>query len=179
MKIAPARPPCSRPPSIFQRIHAQDQKDLRQCWRTHPDTFAALHRIFHFTIDACASDANALLPRYWTEADDAFAQDWRDERVFCNPPFRRSRSAMEKAPEGRLAFVISCVTTISNKYFHSNQPSHVFLPHGRWKYLPPLGLKGTSSNPIPTLAMIYGASARELRRLAGLGTILRTETLPA
>ena len=61
----------------------------REDWRTPVDLFAALHREFAFTVDAAASERNALLPRFWTRESDAFLQDWRGERVFCNPPYGR------------------------------------------------------------------------------------------
>jgi phage N-6-adenine-methyltransferase len=51
--------------------------------------FLPLHEEFHFTIDACASIENALLPRYYTKEQDAFVQDYTGERVFCNPPYSR------------------------------------------------------------------------------------------
>ena len=67
-------------------------------WETPPALFATLHRAHDFTIDAAASDENAKLPRYWTAHTDALLQDWRGERVFCNPPFGRGIAAwMEKA----------------------------------------------------------------------------------
>ena len=44
-------------------------------------------------IDAFASEATALLPRFWAEtptlgaeAVDAFAQEWRGERAWAHPP---------------------------------------------------------------------------------------------
>lgn len=65
--------------------------------RTPPDLFAAEHQRWQFTIDAAASDANAMLPRYWTRADDALAQDWGAERVWCNPPYSALFAWVEKA----------------------------------------------------------------------------------
>jgi phage N-6-adenine-methyltransferase len=159
--------------SIFSRISRQDQKDLRQCWRTHPEVFEALDRIFRFTIDACASKANALLPRYWTAAQDAFAQDWRGERVFCNPPFRLSRQAMEKGPSARLAVIITCVTTLSNRYLHERRPDHVFFPERRMKFLRPHGLVGPTTNPLPCVVMLYGARESHLKQLRRLGSVYR------
>lgn len=52
-----------------------------------PEDFAPLHERFQFTIDAAAAEHNARLPRYWTRADDALAQSWAGERVWCNPPY--------------------------------------------------------------------------------------------
>lgn len=51
------------------------------------EDFAGLNLRFRFTIDAAATPENARLPRYWTAADNALEQDWRGERVWCNPPY--------------------------------------------------------------------------------------------
>lgn len=56
-------------------------------WATPRPLFAALHREFQFTIDACAHAGNACLPRYWSEQDNALNQSWAGERAFMNPPF--------------------------------------------------------------------------------------------
>lgn len=57
--------------------------------RADPVWFADLHARHRFTIDAAASAENALLPRFWTRADDALEQSWKGERVWCNPPYSR------------------------------------------------------------------------------------------
>lgn len=64
----------------------------RNEWRTPPDLFALLHRRYGFTVDAAASEANHLLPRYWT-AQESGLRDWSGERVFCNPPYGSSDAA--------------------------------------------------------------------------------------
>lgn len=50
------------------------------------EDFSPLHARFGFTIDAAATAENARLKRYWTAEDDALAQSWAGERVWCNPP---------------------------------------------------------------------------------------------
>lgn len=61
------------------------------------EDFAPLNKRFGFTIDAAASVENAKLPRFWTVDDDALAQSWTDERVWCNPPYSNIRPWVEKA----------------------------------------------------------------------------------
>ena len=70
-------------------------------WRTPPDFFKLLDDEFHFTLDAAASHANHLLPRYCTPNGKfdlkTGSEKWRlhgltvgawdGERVFCNPPY--------------------------------------------------------------------------------------------
>jgi phage N-6-adenine-methyltransferase len=71
-----------------------DNKDDRA---VPPHIFAPWHAEFQFTIDAAANHHNAKLPRYWTEKDNALAQSWAPERVYCNPPFSTLQPWIEKA----------------------------------------------------------------------------------
>lgn len=43
-------------------------------WRTPQRLYSNLHREFTFTVDAAASDQNALPPNYWTEETDSLSQ---------------------------------------------------------------------------------------------------------
>lgn len=61
------------------------------------EDFAPLHERFRFTIDAAATADNARLPRFWTPVEDAFAQDWSPERVWCNPPYSNIEAWVGKA----------------------------------------------------------------------------------
>lgn len=64
---------------------------------TCPGLWLEVHSRFQFTIDAAASAANAMLPRYWTRKDNALKQSWAGERVWCNPPYSRLYPWVEKA----------------------------------------------------------------------------------
>jgi site-specific DNA-methyltransferase (adenine-specific) len=63
-----------------------------------PDwVFDPLHRMLHFTVDACASQQNAKLERYFTKEQNGLLQSWLDERVWCNPPYSEVAPWLEKA----------------------------------------------------------------------------------
>lgn len=64
---------------------------------TRRDFFDPLHAAHAFTLDSAASDANALLPRYFTRDRDGLAQSWGAERVWCNPPYSSIAPWVEKA----------------------------------------------------------------------------------
>lgn len=65
--------------------------------RTPRAFFEKLHRDRKFTVDAAANAENALLPRFWSIADDGLWQSWRDHRVWCNPPYSNIAPWVEKA----------------------------------------------------------------------------------
>ena len=56
-------------------------------WPTPQFLFEAMHAEFKFTLDPCATPANAKCPRYYTRIEDGLRQDWSNERVWMNPPF--------------------------------------------------------------------------------------------
>ena len=88
-----------------QQVDARGADDATDDRRTPRDLFDARHALHRFTIDAAASPENAMLTRFWTRADDALAQDWRGERVWCNPPYSDLRPWVEKAAKGGAAIV--------------------------------------------------------------------------
>jgi phage N-6-adenine-methyltransferase len=61
-------------------------------WPTPDDLFATLNGEFRFTLDACASAANAKCARFYSRTDNGLAQPWYG-RVWCNPPYGRQLGA--------------------------------------------------------------------------------------
>ena len=55
--------------------------------RTPKEIWEELKIEFNFTVDACASDKNHLLPKYWTKDIDALKQNWDNEIVYCHPMY--------------------------------------------------------------------------------------------
>lgn len=70
-------------------VHYSSQK---HDWTTPKDFFDKLNAEFGFTLDAAASDHNALCARYFTEQDNGLAKDWTGT-VWCNPPYGRQIGA--------------------------------------------------------------------------------------
>ncbi len=58
-------------------------------WPTPRWLFDALHTEFGFTLDPCATRANAKCARFFTRVDDGLRQDWSRDAVFMNPPYGR------------------------------------------------------------------------------------------
>ena len=57
-------------------------------WETPAWLYDALDHEFAFTFDGAATDANAKCRKAATASDTTNPdEDWRDERVFCNPPY--------------------------------------------------------------------------------------------
>lgn len=55
-------------------------------WETPQELFEALDGEFHFTLDVCATKANAKCRRFFTEQDDGLAQEWSGV-CWMNPPY--------------------------------------------------------------------------------------------
>lgn len=89
-----------------QRSRKRGADDATDDRRTPRELFDGLHATHRFTVDAAASAANALLPRYWTVADDGLAQSWIGERVWCNPPYSNLEAWARKARTGGAECVV-------------------------------------------------------------------------
>ena len=71
-------------------------------WATPRWLFAQLDREFHFTLDPCATSANAVCSAYFTAAADGRLQPWPG-RVFCNPPYGRGTEEWFAHAESEIA----------------------------------------------------------------------------
>lgn len=58
-------------------------------WTTPKDLFFKLDSEFHFDIDACASDENALCNEYYTKTCSILDHDFVNKSIFMNPPYGR------------------------------------------------------------------------------------------
>jgi hypothetical protein len=90
--------------------------------RTPTDIWADLSKEFAFTIDVCASDANHLLPRYYTAENSALNHSWEGEIAYIHPLFDgKIGKFVEKAsatPNLTAVFLLPAST--HTKYFHDH-----------------------------------------------------------
>ena len=81
-------------------------------WSTPIDFFNRLDQEYNFTLDPCASVANATCDYYFTEQDNGLNQDWGGYSVFMNPPYGRKISkwvqkAYEESCKGLVVVVLT------------------------------------------------------------------------
>ena len=126
-------------------------------WATPPAVFAALDSEFGFTLDACASAANAKCARYFDQAVDGLAQDWAPETTWLNPPYGRvigdwMAKAADEAERG--ATVVCLVPARPDTRWWQEQvmprASEIRFVRGRLKFG-----AGNAPAPFPSAIVIY------------------------
>jgi len=87
--------------------------------RTPKEIWEDLSQEFDFTVDACASDKNHLVDRYWTKEQDALLQDWDHETIYCHPMYDRYiPKFVKKASESQCLCVFLLPASTNSVYFH-------------------------------------------------------------
>jgi phage N-6-adenine-methyltransferase len=132
-------------------------------WATPPDLFCALDRIFHFTLDVCASAGNAKCERYFTEEDDGLKQPWTGT-CWMNPPYGRTigkwmRKAWEASQHGATVVCLVPART-DTKWWHDYAANgHIFFFRSRLKF-------GDAKwcAPFPSTLVTFGPIKRETVR---------------
>ena len=150
----------------FRSNWKNDKEPERQHWRTPLGLFAELNRIFGFTIDACASHENALVKRYWDEADDCRQQDWSREVAWCNPPFKLAKFILPKAREARRAVFILPEMTLTSAYYRQTPADTICLPGYRIQFVPPLELPGLKPHAnFGSVLLVYNPTPFQIAQL--------------
>jgi phage N-6-adenine-methyltransferase len=139
-------------------------------WPTPQSFFDALHREFQFTLDPCATRANAKCRRFFTKKQNGLAQDWGQHRVFCNPPYGReisawARKCFEASRQGALVVLLAHART-DTRWFHDwvyGKANEIRFVRGRLRFG-----DGAQSAPFPSLVAIF--KCRRARKLGCLET---------
>lgn len=132
-------------------------------WETPQIFFNKLNEEFHFTLDPCATTQNAKCAKYFTKDIDGLSQSWKDERVYCNPPYGKEISKwIEKAfyetNNGRGIVVMLLPARTDTKYFHDYiyGKAELRFIRGRLKF-------GNAKNsaPFPSMVVIFRGDKNE------------------
>jgi len=95
-------------------------------WWTPRELIKVLDEEFHFDLDAAASEANHICPRYITEEMDALKTPWIGNNVWCNPPYGKgyvssipefTRRAYEQHLEQKNTIVLLLSAYTDPRYF--------------------------------------------------------------
>lgn len=130
----------------------------RQDWETPPDFFKKYDDVFRFTLDACATPQNAKCGKYYTKDDDGLTKDWKDHRVWCNPPYGREiarwvKKAHDEAEKSNTTVVMLLPARTDTAWFHDyilGQAAIEFV-RGRIKFV-----GASSAAPFPSMVVIFG-----------------------
>ena len=132
-------------------VHFSSATDL---WSTPQDFFDKQNAIYGFTLDVCATAANAKCARYFTEADDGLAQPWQGV-CWMNPPYGRAIGLwMRKAHESHLtgATVVCLVPSRTDtRWWHDYaMKGQIEFIRGRLKF-------GNAKNsaPFPSALVVF------------------------
>ena len=128
-------------------------------WETPREFFDAVDGVFHFSLDVCASSANAKCGRYFTKADDALTRTWSGV-CWMNPPYGREISLwVRKAYESGLkaGTVVVCLlpARTDTKWWHDYVIAHASLIRfirGRLRF------SGRGPAPFPSALVAFGHS---------------------
>jgi site-specific DNA-methyltransferase (adenine-specific) len=124
-------------------------------WETPQAVFDQLNSEFQFTLDPCATPANAKCARFFTAAEDGLKQRWGGA-VFCNPPYGPAlRHWMRKAfEESQLGAIVVCLvpSRTDTRWWHDyvEGKAEVRFLRGRLYYG-----AGTGRAPFPSCVVVF------------------------
>jgi phage N-6-adenine-methyltransferase len=156
MDLCTGCPRVSHAPTVVSQQYEPKvyHRSARQDWETPPEIFEPLNKEFGFTLDVCATPANAKCARYYTIEDDGLLQPWYGV-CWMNPPYGRGIMAwIQKAYESALsgATVVGLVkATPDTRWWHEYVcAAEVRFLKGRITFV---GAKGRA--PFPSAILIY------------------------
>ena len=127
-------------------------------WATPQSFFDELNNEFHFTLDPCATKANAKCNKFYTIDEDGLQQNWKGEVVFCNPPYGKMisswvRKCSQESKKPNTTVVALLPARTDTRYFHDyiyGKVKEIRFIKGRLKF-------GDSKNsaPFPSMVVIF------------------------
>jgi phage N-6-adenine-methyltransferase len=134
-------------------------------WTTPNDLFEALNEIFHFTLDPCASKANAKCRQYFTQLENGLTKKWAG-RVFMNPPYGRQigtwvkKAYVESQSNAELVVCLLPARTDTIWFHDYCAKGEILFLKGRLRFS---GAK--NSAPFPSMLVCFRKAALSFERL--------------
>lgn len=148
-----------------------------EMWSTPQALFDALDAEFGFTLDPCATTANAKCERYYTRDDDGLALSWEGV-VFCNPPYNRgighwvAKARKEALAGATVVCLIPARTDTAWWHDHAMKADEIRLVRGRLHFGG--DHERTAHNaPFPSAVVIFRGTVRVVQEYPRLGVIDR------
>ena len=139
-------------------------------WETPYYFFNLLDKEFHFTLDPCATPFNTKCRKYFTEEQNGLVQDWKEERVFVNPPFSDIKSWVRKCYQEGQKFntlvVMILPSRTDTQYWHDYiMKSHeIWFAKGRVNFLKD-GKKTQNGSTFPLAIITFKKTTNENPRI--------------
>lgn len=112
-------------------------------WGSPLDKFAQWNQEFKFTLDPCGTKARLLpdIATTYTKKDNGLTKNWKDHRVFVNPPYSDIKTWCKKCYDERNnaeLIVLLMFARTDTSYFHEyiNNIAEVRFIRGRLKFFP-------------------------------------------
>lgn len=137
------------------RVMAVHYSSVTPEWSTPQDIFDALHLEFGFTLDVCATAANAKCPEFFTAEQDGLAQEWHGV-CWMNPPYGDSigawvRKARESAEAGATVVCLVPARVETGWWWDNCWQGQVRFIRGRLKFG-----GGDTGAPFPSALVVFG-----------------------
>src|SRR6266852_7570207 len=93
--------------TCLMAIHEAFYSSRSEEWPSPQSFFNALNIEFRFTLDPCATRANAKCANFFTKRHNGLTHSWGTHRVFCNPQYGKpmrdwARKCYEASRQGAL-----------------------------------------------------------------------------
>lgn len=144
----------------------------RKNWETPQSLFDKLDSVFHFDLDAAASDSNHKVATYYTAENDGLKHDWGGRKVFCNPPYGSketgewTKKCYEESLKENTSVVLLIPARTDRKSFHDyiyqkNNIEIDFLP-GRLRF--EIEGEPTDAAPFPSMLVYFNCNPEKVQQ---------------
>jgi phage N-6-adenine-methyltransferase len=126
-------------------------------WETPGEFFDAVDAVYHFTLDVCATSANAKCGRYYKKEENGLLMSWRGV-CWMNPPYGREislwvRKAYESSFEAGTVVVCLLPARTDTKWWHDyvlSRAETIAFIKGRLRF------SGKGPAPFPSALVVFG-----------------------